>query len=668
LSVRDLPAAPRRQRAAADGAAPLPPADEEQGGTSAEDDAHSHMSFGAASVHSSDSEAQDAEASFKPENLVEPWAPVVMQPLPSADAARALRSPPAHGAPQTKEGDEFADAPPFLSKKKKSKHKNIPAGTKTAAQFAALLFTDDMVETFVFHTNAAAREHPRLMHAKRYQKWKDLDIQEFRVFMAVVVYLGVVKVQNRSHIWKKKSAFSQAWVTSRMSLYRFESIVNAWNCATPWLLSDAQLKDKNVRHAFWQVQPLVNMCNTNCAKYFRMGRLMSIDEGVIPFKGKHRAKCYNPSKPAKYHIKKFCLNCAKTGYNYCHYFYEGKGEERPDNVPATTWPVKKLLGMCPELHGKDRILAVDNWFQSSATQIAARRCGVHCIGTVKTGRLAVEKAGKPGFPKAGIFKVAKGQPKADRGSSVCHVASTRDGTGGTLKHYVTAWQDKRAVCMLSTYPPKVGTCIRKVREPRGWTEQTFHRPTVIAHYNSAMGGTDKHDMMLAFARSTVKSSRWQVRVFSDMISSMMTNALVLMKSKMKLGSRYTIFNFISDYLQEVAPLHHEPEPPSPQPALNHPAMRPDGKIPKVKASFWGKPAGSAWRMDGKDHWCQDANNVYRKIRPYKNSKHQSIRFDLRRKCRWCNKETVYFCTKCHAPLCIDNCFMLFHTNPKLPSK
>ena len=449
-----------------------------------------------------------------------------------------------------------------------------------------------------------------------------------------------------------------------MSLRRFESILNAWNCCKPWLLSDDALRDKNMRHAFWQVQPLVDMCNTNCAKYFRMGRLISIDEGVIPFKGRHRARCYNPAKPAKYHLKKFCLNCAKTGYNYCHYFYEGKAEERPADTPATAWPIRKLLEMCPELHGKDRILAVDNWFQSSVTQKIARRCGMHCIGTVKTGRLGMEKAGKPGFPKAGVFKVAKGQPKADRGRCICHVCST-----GNVTHYVTAWQDKKAVCMLSTYPPRLGKCIRKVREGRGWTAQTFPRPNTIAHYNSAMGGTDKHDMMIAFARSSVKSCRWQVRVFSDMLTSMMTNALVLLKSKRKLNeTKYSVFDFISAYLDEVAPMPPQAEPLSPPHLLQHPAMRSNGQIPRVKASFWGKPAGKQWRMDGRDHWCQDANNVYRQIQPHKNKNNQSIRVDLRRKCRWCNEETVYFCTKCEAPLCIGNCFISFHTIPKLPSK
>ena len=236
--------------------------------------------------------------------------------------------------------------------------------------------------------------------------------------------------------------------------------------------------------------------------------------------------------------------------------------------------------------------------------------------------------------------------------------------------------------MLSTYPPRMGSCIRKVREARGWTAQTFPRPNVIAHYNSAMGGTDKHDMMISFARSSVKSNRWQVvwlcalranaslgaqvRVFSDMLTSMMTNALVLMKSKRKLKKKYSVFDFISDYLEEVAPLSPEAESRSPPRQLQHPAMRANGEIPKVKASFWSKPAGKQWRLDGNDHWCQDANNVYIKVQPHKNSSNASIRIDLRRKCRWCNDETVYFCTKCHTPLCINNCFKLFHTVSKLP--
>ena len=39
----------------------------------------------------------------------------------------------------------------------------------------------------------------------------------------------------------------------------------------------------------------------------KSGKNVAIDEGCIPFKGHVHLKCYNPNKPAKYHIKTFKL-------------------------------------------------------------------------------------------------------------------------------------------------------------------------------------------------------------------------------------------------------------------------------------------------------------------------------------------------------------------------
>jgi hypothetical protein len=87
-----------------------------------------------------------------------------------------------------------------------------------------------------------------------------------------------------------------------------------------------------------------------------------------------------------------------------------------------------------------------------------------------------------------------------------HETALADGT----QAFVTSWQDKKSVLLLSSYRPMAGECVRKLKVGRTWTRQRFFRPNVVAHYNKTMGGTDLHDQRLAFARSTVKSRRWQV--------------------------------------------------------------------------------------------------------------------------------------------------------------
>jgi hypothetical protein len=572
------------------------------------------------------------------------------------------------GAPHCKEG------------KSDSRPSKIPHDCKTAADFVHLLFTDDMMDQLVQYTNAAAALHPRLKNSVRFQSWRRTDRQELRTLFGIFAYLGVVKVAARKHVWSK-GMFGQAWVKNRMSRRRFDMLVTALNCAAPWELSNEEITKKNKDNPFWQIKYLVQRCNENCSEYWRMGRCMSLDEGVIPFKGRHRARCYNKAKPAKYHLKKFSLNCAKTGFAYCHYFYEGKAEKRPSHVSATAFPVWRLLRMCPELHNHQRLLATDNWFTSSQTLSIAAFFGIHTVGTIKTNRLGLESAKNPdGFPKAGVFKDSN--VASFRGDIMCHKGVV---TASECDHpcYVTSWQDSDTVTLLSSYPPHEGTCVRKVLEgtdpgSQHWTAQTLPRPDVVAHYNASMGGTDLHDMRLAFTRSTVKSRRWQVRVLADMFSSMMMNAFILkttLKTKRyKLPSQYSSFDFIEEYLEEVCPISKELEGQQSSSSASHVArschpagLDHKGEIRKVKASFWSKAAGREWRLDGKDHYPQDAKNVWFKVTSRVSEvNNKVIRNELRRNCHYCNERTVYFCTKCNVPLCIGTCFSDFHTKNKLP--
>jgi hypothetical protein len=414
------------------------------------------------------------------------------------------RSPPPPERPQNL---EFVGVPPFLLHQSKSHAKNIPRGCQSELDFVKLLLhdgtCDDFILNAVYFTNQVAHDSARLQGTTRHRNWRDVDAQEMLTYFAICCYLGVVKIQNRKHTWQKKGLFHQPWITARMSLKRFERITNALNVSNAAVLSDADLQAANARDPYWQIAAVVESCNTKCANFWHMGRLMSLDEAVIPFKGHHRARCYNKAKPAKYHLKKFSLTCAKSGYNYAHYFYQGKTEQRPAHITATTFPVVKLLDMCPELHNHNRVLAIDNWFTSCMALTSCITRGVHCVGTMRPSRLGLEDKKDGTFPLAGVFR---GGGKAQRGDSICYSTITDAGH----KHYATCWQDAEPITVMSTWPPYMGTCVRKIREERGWTEQVFRRPTVFQDYNSAMGGTDLHDMRLAFIRSTVKSRRWIV--------------------------------------------------------------------------------------------------------------------------------------------------------------
>ena len=429
-------------------------------------------------------------------------------PPPKRRDRQRRRSDGGDGEASSSSSDGMSGAPPFERDQQQPRARRIPRDCKTPHDFVRLLFPDVLIDEFVTVTNAAAKTHPRLKDQVRFANWRDVTRQEMLRFLAICVYLGVVKVQNRKLIWRKGGVFHQEWVGRVMKLRRFECLLNAFNCSHYWILSDEEYARRNAENCWWQIGYMVEECNRRCAFHYKMGRAFSIDEAVFPWKGRHKARCYNPKKPAKYHLKKFSLNCAATGYVYCHYHYGGKDERRPANVSASLWPIKKLVDQCPDLHNKSHFCSTDNWYTSAQSLSYLRGKGIHCTGTIKKSRLTVETAKRTGFPVAATFKAARGQPKRARAECMIY-STTVDGHDA----FVTSWQDKKPVIMLSSYRPSAGECVRKVKVARAWSQQRFFRPNIIAHYNKTMGGTDLHDQHLATVRSTVKSRRWQVRLW-----------------------------------------------------------------------------------------------------------------------------------------------------------
>lgn len=376
----------------------------------------------------------------------------------------------------------------------------------------------------------------------------------------------------------------------------------------------------------------------------------------MPWKGRHKARCFNPKKPFKFHFKKFMLTDAETGYNFNCYWYGGASETRPEGVSATTWPVQHLLSSTtvPLCH-KNHVVALDNWFTSSHTFEWLSSNGFVGVGTVGPGKLGKEgkpSKPKPGFPLAGIFKKTKTRTRA---AYVVYRGKMQKGTGSAADCWVTAWQDRNPVHVLSTYPPVVGLCQRKVKIAGQLVTATYPRPSVVHHYNNTMGGTDLHDQRVANFRTVVKSKRWQVRVLTDTFTSMVQNAFILYKQYHGKGKGYSSLQFIQDALNELADLTSVDES-SESDCERH--FGPARKLNEHRRSYWIGEEGSAFRLKGRNHWPKDARDDYATVNAATGKAN-----DVRRKCMWnpelCDR-TYYYCECCMVALCIAH-FELFHT-------
>ena len=300
----------------------------------------------------------------------------------------------------------------------------------------------------------------------------------------------------------------------------------------------------------------------------KLGQCSDLDECTCGFRGKHKCRCFNPAKPHKYHFKMFCWNCSETGYCFAFYWYRGKEEARPAHVPATLWPVMKLVNNVvaaqPIVGDKNGyVLTTDNWYTSLHSALFLAQHGIHCCGTLRTNRV---NSAAP--PEGALFKKSGAPP---RGTIKCHELEGRL-VPPHWKVFLTAWVDNKPVHMLHSWPTMFDTCERNQKQQgaQEYRKQQFPRPTVCKNYNKSMGGTDLADFYLAEYATTHRAKRWQPKILFHCIQQAVVNAHIMCCSKNGVSNaQFPLLDFIKQLLQEIAP---KPAPPAQDPCGYQPAV------------------------------------------------------------------------------------------------
>lgn len=389
--------------------------------------------------------------------------------------------------------------------------KGVEKGSGALAYFM-LFWSQFVFEKFVIATNAFG-------HRYYSTAWKDVTVAEFKAFIAICLALGYVQYTNREVAFRDED-FGSLFIRRLMTLSRFNLILRCWhweNVGDP--SGDFERKELRKANPFWATDDFCILISDTCRKCYCCGQRIDIDEQTVPFKGRHKCRCFNPAKPEKFHLKLYCLNCSKTKYQWAFYFYHGASEIR-NNMSATMYPVVKLF--TEELWNFNYILFVDNWYTSLPLLKWLVDKGAHMVGTVKTN--------KQGLPDIG--KIAKtGQGKKERGyfQQTAHDIPGENNVG--KKSYFTAWQDRKPVHLLSTFAGMVGSCFRMLldKAKRLWTKMEFVMPSLIRIYNLGMGGTDGFDQWLAMLRPNIKTKTWIPKVFLHILNICVVNSYIIWK-------------------------------------------------------------------------------------------------------------------------------------------
>lgn len=412
-----------------------------------------------------------------------------------------------------------------------------------------------------------------------------------------------------------------------MTANRFEEIKRFLH------FSDNSMQSADKLH---KIRPLIEQLRTRFVSV-PMEENLSVDEQIVPFKGRSCLRQYYPKKPHKWGYKIWVL-CGASGYAYDFECYTGRSDntllEGEEDCGASGNVVIRLSRAIPA--NVNHKLFFDNYFTSPDLQLYLAKKGIWSIGTVRGNRI----------PQCSL-KADVDLRKLGRGAFDEKVAVVDDIEIASVRCF-----DNKAVTLLSTF----AGCQPTTEVTRWNGKELCHEkvkcPNIVSIYNKHMGGVDLIDSLIGLYRNKLRSKKWYHRLFFHMLDMTVINAWLLYRRRAAAAAAdqgasktMTLHEFkasIAEALCKVAVAPRSLKRGRPQDKIKSTHPEP---IPKKRAATVCAPVSDV-RFDGVHHY-------------------PAIRLE-RRRCKRdrCNKITQVACTKCNVHLCLSskqNCFIAFHT-------
>lgn len=355
----------------------------------------------------------------------------------------------------------------------------LPEATeiKTPIQYFNSILDDEFFELLVKETNLySTQNNPN--------KPASISVREMEQFIGIACFMSIYKLPRQRMFWG---------ITTRIGHIADVMSVNRWEL----IKKNVHLNDNSKQPArdspdydkLYKIRPLITLLN-NRFSALPKGEFLSVDEQIVPFKGRSALKQYNPKKPRKWGYTIFVLADA-TGMMYKFEVFCGREKHNglPD-VGAAGNVVIRLAESIPK--NRNYKLYFDNWFNGIKLQVELAKSGIYSLRTVRSNRL-----------RGCTFSNDKEFKRKGRGSFEERKASVE---GVSL--FAIKWYDNKSVTTLSSFAGAY-SCETKTRWNRASKEYiSIQCPSVINLYNKSMGEVDLLDSLLALYRITIRSKKW----------------------------------------------------------------------------------------------------------------------------------------------------------------
>ncbi|XP_073682906.1 uncharacterized protein [Garra rufa] len=369
-------------------------------------------------------------------------------------------------------------------------------------QLFQLFFTNSAVKTIVRNTNSNAEN--RAKSGKKFV-WVPLTIAEFYSYLALVVYMGLVKAKSIADYWARKRMYNFSYPQSIMSRARFQVI--SWNLHFCDLQEDEENNKKKGTADYdrlLKIKPLYTDVLSACRKHFHPNREILVDERMVATKARIGFKRYMNDRPTKWGYRLFVLADSSCGYTWNFFVYEGK-TSTSTGKGAGYDSVMRLLDV--KVLGKGYRLYMDNFYTSSTLFLDLLRNNVLACGTLRH--------------TASLPKVNDLSGRSELGS----IRWCRQGPLLFIK-----WMDAREVLMCSSIH-KAYTGDTVTRNAKGsdgvWRTRLIPIPSAVKDYGKCMGGVDFSDSLIEYYNVLHKTTKWYKTFFFHFLDIAVVNSFIL---------------------------------------------------------------------------------------------------------------------------------------------
>lgn len=191
---------------------------------------------------------------------------------------------------------------------------------------------------------------------------------EMRACLGLIIFMGINKLPDYKLHWSRNKFFGNSGFIDVMPVRRYEKITQYLHCSST-----------DIADPLCKIRPILNLVSENIGNSYKPRQHQTIEgiEGMIAYKGRHKAKQYIPSKPTQWGLKVWLRCDSITGF--CHQLdvYLGRDQYRGASVGQAV--VEKLT---EGLEGKNFHVFYDSFFTSVSLAKSLLEKRIFSCGTI----------------------------------------------------------------------------------------------------------------------------------------------------------------------------------------------------------------------------------------------------------------------------------------------